>query len=589
MEVVLGLSTLGGLYYAMTQSATGEAMMSPVMDEGEGGEEGGGGGEMERKQYPGPNPGTFHQSENFASFSGGGGQERWWEDGSEARETHRHQNMAPFVKHRLEGNYSDLRLGEHNLASRTGYSALDKRKETQAPLFAPSDTAQRNGVYGQQSVTDEQRARLETQASRMQNGVNPLGIVRVGPGVGIPRNQQAGNDGFNNGLMNLREYEKTVDELRVTPKLNATIDETRFAPGEAMYKEYAQPGEYRQNGRNRAFASGPDRWMRTTGAVIGPDADQGELTRKLRETDTAEYYGGAEGGQFHGASRSGVYDECKRNEYDEGGAALGIASGLAQRETMIQEGGDARAPTIRSYIEKDGGLFGAATNMLMNVLAPVTGEIRRTRKTDFVSTGFHSYGNPDGLRQLGAPIYEDRNVILDPTLKEMTHGSYLGNQNMLQTEDGYQIQPVDLRPSERTAYEGKNQFLPGASTLDVHLPNSRETIYTPSKNNIKSSTMDRVDEIRLTTGGMNLGRGETAQMSKRRAVDNRHDISAREFGHVAARPSVAQNPFGENTRGSAARISLTAQQVQHPSEAVVQLFTQHNPFLISSDKRTSAF
>jgi hypothetical protein len=414
------------------------------------------------------NPNNYADLEkrNTGNYGVGGGTQTTYSLTGKAidKEKFKHNNMMPYFGGKVRGATADSNITESVLDNMQGQGSQFYAKREQAPMFKPQEGYQ--FANGSPNVSDFLQSRVNP-GMRMAN-VKPWDEQRVAPGLnqGFTNN---GNLGFNSG-MEAREMwlDRGVDELRVATNPKTTFGlQGHEGPGSYYIKTapaLETQGKIEKHLPEKFFASGPERWMTTTGIEKGQTARGIEELRDVSRIDTTAEYYGSRGNQKEGAYVNGEYMPVRRPVLPVKDHGTLSSAGSGQPTT-----GDYG---IQSYSNlhnnrssgRNDTTVGAAGGFMKAIVSPLMDFLRPTRKEDVVDN-MRSSGNA-GTTVSNGKVFNpaDRTKT---TIREMTEADLDCNHMNVQFQaaNGYLVskqQPVGLQrdttTSSHTGVAGSNGF-----------------------------------------------------------------------------------------------------------------------------------
>jgi len=369
----------------------------------------------------------------------------------------KHNNMAPFFGGKIRGATADSTIHESILDNMQGTGSQFFSKKEQAPLFNPQEGYQY--ANGAPNVSDFMQSRVNP-SMKMAN-VKPWEEQRVGPGLNKGFTND-GSAGFNSGMEARHLWtDRTVDELRVAtnPKMSFEL-QGHEGPGTHFIKSAPSTqtqGKVEKHLPEKYFASGPERWMTTTGLEKAPTARGIELLHEVNRTNTTAEYYGTRANQSEGTYVDQEHQPSRRQPLPQKDFAPATCSGTAGATT-----GDygiqsyTKVSNNRSTTRQD-TIMGPVGGIIKAIVSPIVDFIRPTRKEDVVDSMRYS-GNPT------APV--NRGQIYNPadrtktTIREMTEADLDCNHLNVQQQNAsaYLVsthQPVHLqRDTTTTSHTG---------------------------------------------------------------------------------------------------------------------------------------
>jgi hypothetical protein len=396
-----------------------------------------------------PNNYASQEQRNSGNYGVGGGTQTTYSMTGEAidKEKFKHNNMMPYFGGKVRGATADTNITESVLDNMQGQGSQFFAKKEQAPMFKPQEGYQ--FANGSPNVSDFMQSRVNP-GLRMAN-VKPWDEQRVAPGL----NKGFGNEGslgFNSG-MEARDLwlDRGVDELRVATNPKTTFElQGHEGPGTYYIKNAPTTqtqGKIEKHLPEKYFASGPERWMTTTGIEKAPAARGIELLHDVNRTDTSAEYYGSRANQSEGAYVNGEYMPVRRQvlPVKDYATLSSVGSGNATTgDYGIQSYSNLH--NNRSSTRAD-GTMGAAGGFMKAIVSPLMDFLRPTRKEDVVDN-MRSSGNA-GTTVSQGNIYNpaDRTKT---TIREMTEADLDCNHMNVQyqTANAYLVskqQPVNVQ------------------------------------------------------------------------------------------------------------------------------------------------
>jgi hypothetical protein len=331
-----------------------------------------------------------------------------------------HNNMVPFFGAKIRGASVDRNITESVLDNMQGQGSQLFRKQEMAPLFKPQEGMQY--ANGAPNMSDFMQSRVNP-SLRMAN-IKPWEEQRVAPGLNQGFTTQ-GSNGFNSGLEARDSWlPKTVNELRVdsNPKLTFGL-QGHEGPGNAYIKNAPSvqtQGKVEKYLPEKYFASGPERWLTTTGLEKGQTVRSEEMLHDVNRTDAVSDYFGVKAGVQEGTYQSGAYEESKKQilpNCDLAVPSLVGKNGPTMGDYGIQ--GYNNSTTNRSTTCPETASYGAIGGFMKALVSPVLDVLRPSRKENVINNCRQA-----GNVQSNVP----QSVIFNPadrvktTIKEMTEG-----------------------------------------------------------------------------------------------------------------------------------------------------------------------
>lgn len=421
-----------------------------------------------------------------------------------------HNNMTPYFGSNVRSRIANENLGESILDNLIGTGSQVQSKVEQSPLFSPSENLQ--WAHGAPNATDFVRSRMNVSA-KMSN-VKPFQSEQVSPGLNGQNSQ-----GYNSGMMERETWlPKTVDQLRVAsnPKASHVLI-GHEGPAASRVSNLGLMGQMEKNRPERAYETGPERYMTTTGSHKGQTLQSIPVDRFVnRTTTTTSYVGGA------GTSNPETYVEGEympSKHIDLGAVPIQAANAVGRSGARDGEYGlksKMAYPNNRSTTRTD-DYFGAIGGAFGSVVAPLLDMLRPSRKENTIGS-LRPYQNPGSHVQnsyLFNPADRPAATIRETT--EQSKGHY--NINSGQRGGAYEVskhQPVyTTRQTTGDFYysgvAGGNEGTKQVRPYDAE--------YAQRNNDLKSSTI----EGRMVPGNMSLMQGDIHMTSKPKDTFMRND------------------------------------------------------------------
>lgn len=397
-----------------------------------------------------------------------------------------HNNMIPFNSARNYGHTTDT----FNARS---YSTLDhdqfyRKKEEQAPLFKPMDTAQ--NPFGMTGIAEYEQQRQSMLFSNKMDGVRPFEPMRENAGT--------------NSLMN-REQVRTVDELRTAtnPKLTHNTYGME-GPANSLIKNRGQEGIMQKNHPDMYWETQPAMWG------VGTSINKEKTARPIIENDKDDSYAeyvGVWGNTYRGIYAPENFENPKKKE-PQLNNIVGVSSAIGRGNIEMQNNGRQTSEQVmqtknnRNSYENTNHIGSGIRSALSSVVSPIMDIMRPTKRQELISnTKVHA--NRNLTPQSGSAIYITSNQQLKPTMKETAlhqPRSYVNNQertfNYLSNEKAPDIN--DRYLMSVNGYSGHASSVSGGAMRI----NDGDRNYTP--NDLKSSMINN----RANGGNMSLFAGD---------------------------------------------------------------------------------
>ena len=333
-------------------------------------------------------------------------------------DTFKHNNMAPFFGAKVKGATANRDVTEGVLDNLMGVGSQQFKKQEQGPLFEPQSNLQY--ANGAPNMSDFMQSRVNP-GLKMSN-VKPWEEIRVAPGLNKGYTAEGGN-GFNTGLEARDSWlPKTVNELRVdtNPKMTFSLS-GHEGPGNAYVKNSPSmqtQGKVEKYAPDTYYATGPERWLTTTGVEKAQTARGIELLQDVnRTTTTAEYFGNGRN-ETDASYYKSEYEKARRPVLAPNGIANPSAIG-SSAPTVADYGvkGYKSLPNNRSTTTSTNN-FGYINSILTAVVSPLMDIMRPSRKENVIGSA-RPYGNANNTTVPNGVVFNpaDRTKT---TIREMT-------------------------------------------------------------------------------------------------------------------------------------------------------------------------
>jgi hypothetical protein len=385
-------------------------------------------------KYYDPSNYASNEKHNPSNYGVGGGLQPTYSLTGDTidKDQFKHNNMMPYFGGKVRGATADSNITESVLDNMQGSGSQFFSKKEQAPMFKPQDGMQ--FANGAPNMSDFLQSRVNP-SLRMAN-VKPWEEQRVAPGLNKGFTN-GGSAGFNSGL-EARELwtEKTVDELRVATNPKTTFELSGHeGPGNYFIKNApttTSQGKVEKHLPEKYYASGPERWLTTTGIEKAPTARGIEVMNEVNRTDTTSEYYGARANSIQSQYVGGQNQPSRRPVLPAKDYATPSQTGTGSPTTGdygIQSYSNLH--NNRSTTRADSGM-GQVNGFMKAVVSPLMDFLRPTRKEDVVDN-MRSSGNPMATVTNGQ-IYNpaDRTKT---TIREMTEADLDCNHLNVQVSD----------------------------------------------------------------------------------------------------------------------------------------------------------
>lgn len=414
-----------------------------------------------------------------------------------------HNNMQPFFGSKSHET-GPSRATESYMDSHTGAGSLHIQKQSQAPLFHPSENLQL--PYGMQNMSDFVQDRMTGTIGRKQHNVQPFETQRVAPG---------GQD----LLMARDSYgERTVDQLRAAnkPKAGGIGLYGYEGPARNLVQEMATPGIQEMHKVPTSFEMGQDRWFTTVGQEKAQTARAEIIQRDVSRPETTRAYMGNAAfdgpggevlpGEYMPSTRQQLDAEPLRPAYVPGQQSSYDADygKISQSRGLLGNNRTTGNNYGESYFGAIGSALGAGISSLMDVLRP-------TRKENVVGN-LRVYQNAKSSVE-GTYIFDPFTNRPSTTMRDLTGDSkYHWNVDGMANSDGYLTTPVTVNPTYRETQDPYSSRVGNAAAVNVKSNPSYEAEYRRTISDQKESVL----HPQMNAGNMALFQGEIHMRSNAR-------------------------------------------------------------------------
>ena len=392
-----------------------------------------------------------------------------------------HNNMVPFFRGAMR-QYTDPNSQAHQstLEAFTGVSDYYAPKREQEPLFDMSKNL--THIHGAPQV-DSDRLKDRIAPPTLQNNVLPFQQVRVGPGL-----KQGFTDRPTGGFQQFDVQElarpKTVDELRVATNPKTTYN-GRIIDGQKGVMR-GKIGRMEKNRADTFFENNPDRYLKTTGAVIKA-TQHGKYTDKptARQCTSRDYKGVAYNNKelpYRSKVRAPHRNQLnpfsltnlslsktgRRDDYDYG------------KSTILVYNNERDVTSTRTY-------QGNLTSIVKAIVAPIE-DIFKITKKEYMVDAPRLYGQMKAQVPSKLTV-QDPNDIMRTTIKETT----LSEADLLNLKGATQVTVFDPDQVARTTI--KETVLNESEAMNIRGP-TKAVIYDPNDTTrvtIKETTLHDAD------------------------------------------------------------------------------------------------
>ena len=457
-------------------------------------------------KYFNPNNYSNVEQTNSSNYSVGGSvQQSYSLTGEPIDKTKfKHKNMTPYFGAKIRGATADHNITESVLDNMQGQGSQHFSKKEQAPMFKPQEGYQ--FANGAPNMSDFLQSRVNP-SLKMAN-VKPWEEERVAPGL----NQgygHSGSAGYNSG-MEARDLwqDKTVDQLRVDTNPKVSFELKGHEGPSTHYIKNAPTtstqGKVEKHLPDKYYASGPERWMTTTGIEKAQTARGIELLHDVnRVNTTAEYYG-TRTNQSEGTYAPREYQNAKRQVLPATDFATPSSTGTNNPTT-----GD---HGIQSYSNLNNNRsttrhdlnMGPANGLVKAIVSPIMDFLRPSRKEDVVHN-MRSSGNaaapvPNG--QIYNPADRTKTTIREMTEADLDCNhlnveNQSGNAYLVSKQQSVNVQR-DTTNASHTGVAGPNGYTsPKSYEAEYRQHNNVNKTYKNRPNQGGTQMFNQVDNITI--------------------------------------------------------------------------------------------
>ena len=387
------------------------------------------------------------------------------------RSNFRHNNMQPFFGGKIKGSGPNEDAHEGILDNMQGTGSQHFKKDEIAPLFKPEENM--TWQNGAPNNTDFYLSRMN--APNAMNNVTLWEQQRVAPGLNQGYTTD-GTGGFNAGLTGRDLHRpKNVDELRADNNPRQTFEyKNPQGPAASGVKNQGFLGRVEKRLPEKYFASGPERWLTTTGNEIKPTNRSVVLMpEEHRETTSTDYYGIS-----NNSGAEGTYTE--RNFRDPHTQQLehlpvsNVSAGDRYQPGKNNFGVNGYKPLANNRTTTQHPVpVGGVSGIVSSIMAPINDFLRPSRKENAVGN-IRIMGSINSKDSQGSYVTE-KNDRPKTTIRDMTGDRIDLNHVNLQNQrgDGYlstTMTPIqNQRDSTSVSYSGggKSQGAAAARNTNV--------------------------------------------------------------------------------------------------------------------------
>ena len=425
----------------------------------------------------------------------------------------KHNNMQPYFGGKIKGYGPDNDINETILDNMVGTGSQHFTKDEIAPLFKPEENM--SWQNGTPNNTDFMRSRQIT--SGTMNNVTLWEQQRVAPGLNLGYSTD-GTGGFNSGL-NGRDLHlpKNVDDLRASNKPREIFEyKNPQGPASSAVKNQGFLGRIEKKLPDGTFATGPERWLTTTGNEIRPtNRSVIVMGEENRETTTRDYFGGSTNNGAEGSYTERNFRDAHRQQL-QGPPVTNINAGdkYSMDNNNFGVKGYKCLNNNRSTTQHEVPI-GGISGIVNSIISPITDALRPSRKENAVGN-IRIMGSINNTESQGSYVLDCKDKP-KTTIRDMTGDridlNHLNIQN--QRSDAYlstEMTPIqNQRDSTSISYTGGGNSQ-GSSAM--------------RNNNVKQLRVDNVNksyESRPNVGSTNKYIGNINAVTKRNELDRNNN------------------------------------------------------------------
>lgn len=378
----------------------------------------------------------------------------------------KHNNMTPFYRGALKQvqvNNSGL---AQSLETFTGAQQYYQPKKEVERFFRPEKNL--GNLFGTPAASSYMQDRVI--ASKVRNNTLPFEQVRVGPAINRGYTSTP-TGGFQQ--TDAREYAmpRSTDDLRVLNKPKIS-----YAGRTVDGQKGSLPGTVGCVNKNRVetfFENNPDRYFRTTGAVL-KEKQQPAVNAKYtaRQDVSAKPYAGGAYQKTVGGKQAGEVSEPHRDQLGTLGVTNASLTHMPNQKADDYGKGSILVYDNERAITSTRTYQGNLTSIVKSLVAPIEDLIKVTRK-EYMVDAAREYGNMQATIPAKATIYNP-NAIARTTIKE----TLIHDSTKLNLKGAPKITIYDPNAITRTTI--KETLLHDSVPLNVKGERSHGQVYDPT-------------------------------------------------------------------------------------------------------------
>ena len=388
------------------------------------------------------------------------------------RQNFTHNNMVPFFGSNIKQNMSD-NSNSTIMEKFTGNGDGYQNKKEVTRMFKLEKKM--SNVNGFKNNLDNDILRYD--AGKIRNNELPIEQIKVGPGINN-KYGESGVGGFHQLDVQELMRPKTVDEVRTVNNPKLTF-KGRIIAGKKEIKR-AMDINLQKNRPETFYKNSPDRYFKTTGAVIRPKLREKCYAKPTRKQKQRAYAGGAGPAVNKKPVKIGLYRKSHKNNYlTDGPRNIGAGGKWDNQKDNADYGKKSiNLPSNERESTQKRTHLSNLVSAFKSLTAPISDIVKTTRKENFI-------GNPRPSGNVSMPIPEkitayDPNDVARTTIKETQihneRSGAVGGHTKLQTYDPNDVARTTIKETQIDNERSGN--VGGHTKLQAHDPNdvSRTTI-----------------------------------------------------------------------------------------------------------------
>lgn len=376
----------------------------------------------------------------------------------------KHNNMTPFYRGKLKHVRLDNGGVSQQLEAFTGSQQYYQPKKEVESLFQPERNL--GNVTGMKNNVDYIQSRVE--APKVRNNTLPFDQVRVGPALnrGYTADPTGGFQQFD-----ARDYAipRNTDEIRAANKPKVTF-EGRVVDGQ----KGSLPGKVGKVEKNRVptfFKNTPDRYFKTTGAVLKNKMNPEIEVKYTPRQDTIKPYAG-NAFQASGEVQRGKVQAPSKEQFTSLGVTNATLTHMPNQKKDDYGKGSILIYDNERSVTSTKTYQGNIISLVKSLTAPIEDLIKVTRK-EYMVEAPREYGNMQASIPSKQTVY-DPNQTLRTTIKETT----IQEADLINLKGSAKLMVYD--PNQVTRTTVKETSLQESERLNFKGP-SRLTTYDPNQ------------------------------------------------------------------------------------------------------------